>query len=693
MMKTSNWSFSRKLLTVNLAYLLPCALLIFFLTKEKNNQVEFSTKENSGIEYSKILVRILVMSSQHKIFSESPVPEVAARAELIEGQIDHNFKELEEVDLKYGEALLFTDLDLSNRNRVQASYRALKAQWQEVAQKPEGRAANYARLYGNLIKAINHATDSSNLILDPDLDSYYLMDIITTSMPRLIESQRDLIGQVYAKISDSEQAKRKYLVELATQTHVLEDLVSHIQSGVYTTLNEDKGFYGVLASMQKELPSELKAFTATQDKLLRSLNATINTGLEGEPLEFDSDFYLHSIDALESTQVFYDQLAETLADLINIRIAKHSAERWQALVLTLLVWLIPGFLSLVTVRRLGGSFGSAVARLLSQAEAALQSSSQLAQASSVVSSGSTEQAAALQETGASMSEMASMIARTTDQASNSQQLASRVAQKAEEGCGVMEKMVLSMDSIQQANSQLQNISNIINEISNKTNMINDIVGKTQLLSFNASIEAARAGQHGRGFAVVAEEVGNLAQTSGKAAKGIRDLIDDSQKQVAHILKLTLERVADGKKVTEQAQTIFSGIASDIVLISDQVESVSEAAREQQFGIEQISKAMLQMDQTTRSNNSAAQTAALLSDQLSGQSRKLTVIAQSISKLVVGKKKASQTLNARTEFSNPNTQEALEIDSHSLMDKIVSQNHEVDPVETMSADDSSFRKVG
>ncbi|MHA0111674.1 methyl-accepting chemotaxis protein, partial [Klebsiella pneumoniae] len=78
-----------------------------------------------------------------------------------------------------------------------------------------------------------------------------------------------------------------------------------------------------------------------------------------------------------------------------------------------------------------------------------------------------------------------------------------------------------------ANSQLQSISNIIGEISAKTNIINDIVFKTQLLSFNASIEAARAGQHGRGFAVVAEEVGNLAQMSGNAAKEIRALLEDS----------------------------------------------------------------------------------------------------------------------------------------------------------------------
>ncbi|RYZ47579.1 MAG: hypothetical protein EOP07_26775, partial [Proteobacteria bacterium] len=184
MIKTSNWSFSRKLLTVNMAYLLPCALLIFFLTKEKNSQIEFSAKEVYGVEYSKVLVKLLMQSSQHKIFSESSDPQMVARAKGLESQIEHEFKELEQVDQDYGEVLLFTDVELSARSRIQSSYRALKAQWQDVVQKNEGRDQSYARLYGNLSVAIAHATDISNLILDPDLDSYYMMDIVTGRLPR-----------------------------------------------------------------------------------------------------------------------------------------------------------------------------------------------------------------------------------------------------------------------------------------------------------------------------------------------------------------------------------------------------------------------------------------------------------------------------------------------------------------------------
>ncbi|EQC49763.1 methyl-accepting chemotaxis protein [Bacteriovorax sp. DB6_IX] len=70
----------------------------------------------------------------------------------------------------------------------------------------------------------------------------------------------------------------------------------------------------------------------------------------------------------------------------------------------------------------------------------------------------------------------------------------------------------------EGNKKINEIVSVINEISEKTKVINDIVFQTKLLSFNASVEAARAGEHGKGFAVVAEEVGNLAQMSGKAAE-------------------------------------------------------------------------------------------------------------------------------------------------------------------------------
>ena len=105
--------------------------------------------------------------------------------------------------------------------------------------------------------------------------------------------------------------------------------------------------------------------------------------------------------------------------------------------------------------------------------------------------------------------------------------------------------------------QLQNIAVIINQINSKTAVINDIVSKTELLSLNASIESARAGEYGKGFCyLLLKEVGNLAKVSGKAANEIQELITASQEQVNKILGLTKARVDDGKKSLVKHKNLY-----------------------------------------------------------------------------------------------------------------------------------------
>jgi methyl-accepting chemotaxis protein len=262
--------------------------------------------------------------------------------------------------------------------------------------------------------------------------------------------------------------------------------------------------------------------------------------------------------------------------------------------------------------------------------------------SSSLAAVSSQQAAAVQETVASLTEMMSMIAQTTGHAKESSGLAHRVAEKTQDGQRIMQNMVASMEGIEQAGAQLKNIATIISEIAAKTNVINDIVNKTQLLSFNASIEAARAGAHGRGFAVVAEEVGNLAQMSGTSAKEIQALLQDSQKQVNHILDVTRERVDEGRKVSKDAVGAFNEISRDVDAISTAIQSIAAATREQESGIQQTSAAMRQLDETAQRSNLAAQETAHAAGELGIQGQRLHAVVHISRALILGRSAVEPT---------------------------------------------------
>lgn len=245
----------------------------------------------------------------------------------------------------------------------------------------------------------------------------------------------------------------------------------------------------------------------------------------------------------------------------------------------------------------------------------VQTISELSQSSMDVSAGSRAQSRIIQGSSEHMYRISRLIAKMAREAEMSQSIARRVAEKTQDGIKVMDRMVKSMKAIRQANNHLDQIRNIIREISAKTNVINDIVLKTQFLSFNASIEAERAGQHGRGFAVVAEEVGSLAQLSGKAADEIRTLLDDSQNQVTSIVQNTQDRVSEGRSVMEKANTLFTEIARDIEEISEKVKSSSDLSNEQMLGIDQVTRIVRQLDESTQINTNVAEQTGQLTRQL------------------------------------------------------------------------------
>jgi len=274
-------------------------------------------------------------------------------------------------------------------------------------------------------------------------------------------------------------------------------------------------------------------------------------------------------------------------------------------VILLLVVILGGAAAFKISKSISDPINNIAQNLLENQNDLSKISDELTVSSGELSSTSAEQASATQESVAAMEEMKSMLGHTHQYSQSSQQTAGEVSSKAGEGNIIMEELSHSMTGIERANQDMTNMGLIIEQIGKKTDIINEIVFKTQLLSFNASIEAARAGQHGKGFSVVAEEVGNLAKMSGESAQEIAALLDSSSKEVNKVIASTKKSVESGMRTTQEALDIFLQIKQNVALVDQQVKSITQATNEQQEGIVQTSMALVQLGDAASNNNRLA----------------------------------------------------------------------------------------
>jgi methyl-accepting chemotaxis protein len=212
-----------------------------------------------------------------------------------------------------------------------------------------------------------------------------------------------------------------------------------------------------------------------------------------------------------------------------------------------------------------------------------------------------EQAASLEQTSASMEEMSATVKKNAENALQANQLTNGSRDIADRGGQVVAKAVDAMARIEDSSRKISDIIGVIDEIARQTN----------LLALNAAVEAARAGDAGRGFAVVASEVRSLAQRSSQAAKDIKDLITSSSSQVQ-----------EGVGLVNQTGTSLTEILGSIKQVADIVAEIASASGEQSTGIDQINKALNQMDEVTQQNSALVEENAASAKTLEHQSEQM-----------------------------------------------------------------------
>jgi methyl-accepting chemotaxis protein len=289
--------------------------------------------------------------------------------------------------------------------------------------------------------------------------------------------------------------------------------------------------------------------------------------------------------------------------------------------------------------------------------AVIKGSEETLETSDVLMQSNQEQASGLQETMSSLDEISAMIKRNAESATNSKDSSNTSKNVALSGKNTIDEMLVTINDISSSNKRITEKMNenneqfmeflkMIKEIGDKTNVINDIVFQTKLLSFNASVEAARAGEQGKGFSVVAEEVGSLANMSGKASEEISSLLEGSIQKVETIVqetKVTMEslmkegssKIESGISKTHECESALEQIMNNVNLVNDKVGEISVACVEQSQGVTEINTAMTRLNDVSTRNQTASKNASKSAKDLRGQADKLNEVIDNVQDLVSG----------------------------------------------------------
>jgi methyl-accepting chemotaxis protein len=474
--------------------------------------------------------------------------------------------------------------------------------------------------------------DASGMALDPEASTYYLIQSVLASLPRLTES----LGQARAKgsavlhrgeIRPEDRAAFAALLETAR-------LQARNARGAMDKAVAGDARIGTMAgaALAAANTAAADAFKLIEQELVKA----------DKPGMAPADYFKATTERIDAQFQLVDKAFRTLDTLLAERV--QTAQRGLALMLALVVVLgTAGTLfGLAVARSITRSLDQAVrvARAVAQgdltvpvgprgrdepgqlldalaamqqqlvqvvgsvrgnAESVATASAQIAQGNADLSQRTEEQASALQQTAATMDELGSTVRNNADNAKQADELARNASTVARQGGTVVGDVVATMKEIDDSSRRIAEIIGTIDGIAFQTN----------ILALNAAVEAARAGEQGRGFAVVAGEVRALAQRSAEAAREIKGLIAAS-----------VERVERGSALVGRAGSTMADVVAAIERVTAVVAEISSASGEQARGISQVGEAVGQMDRTTQQNSALVEESAAAADSLRGQAAQL-----------------------------------------------------------------------
>lgn len=473
--------------------------------------------------------------------------------------------------------------------------------------------------------------------LDHDLLQLRIIGSTERKFGEVVQAWKNLLLRGH----DPEQA-RKYGAELDEREKSIQKLVADFRAS-----DDAQRFEAPLAEFSAAFGNMMQSYRKAQTQFLqpKAWNASAADaavrGIDRKVLDGVS-----RIVKIVEERAHEDENRSTAA---NQQIMQLSA--WSTLICGFAFFCLFSYF----LNRMIQSLNAIMHRLSGSSHEVAEASTLIAHSSTELSTSVTEQAATMQEMVATIDEISVMVQRNTEATEESLRMASASQNLAREGGVRVQQMVASFhdisqshdaitDAMNRSHDDIARITTLIGEIGNQTRVINDIVFQTRLLSFNASVEAARAGEHGKGFAVVAEEVGQLAQMSGRAAREISANLEHTHQQVQDIVSRTRDtvhglmnngkaRIEAGTKVAGECGRVLSQITESFTAVHQKISEIATASGEQNRGIQEVTRAIGQLEDASHQNATVAEQCSGASEQLHDESAALKTLVADLMKTV------------------------------------------------------------
>ncbi|RZI86241.1 MAG: hypothetical protein EOP38_02270 [Rubrivivax sp.] len=592
--------FNAKAVAISLIFTIPLGWLSWQYFGDKAASIEFSSKERLGVTYAGQLLPLLSALQQQRTLTVSEAPSQAALAS-VQQEVAQRLKALDQAQQTLG-----TDLGTAK------PYQAFMDANRKLASAAAGFDTAWATHTGQLdqlVTLLSASTDGSNLTLDPDIDTYYLMDASMFRLPLLMEYVAQL-GDVGAKLLRTSPPTPAQVRRVTELTVLATGQLQAVRDGldkVYAYNGDARKPLNADEAMDK-VAAFLKGVDA---RLLRP------EGALGEPQSHQAE----AQQALAQLKELTGRATTHMDELIAVRVGAMNQARTLTCVVMALSVLTAAYLFLCFKKVLDGGLREIALHLDAMRDGDLtsrpkawghdevtrliaslcdmqgslrlivsqvrQSSDALLHGAGEISSGSADlsartesNAASLQQTAASMSTMTQTVHSSADNSRAAATIAHGNAESASQGLGIIQQAINSMSAVKASSGKIGDIIGVIDGIAFQTN----------ILALNAAVEAARAGEQGKGFAVVASEVRALALRSATAAREIKTLITDS-----------MDKVDDSTVVIQTAGKTMDELVSNADRMRGLLQEISGSAAEQSTGITEIGLAVQALDQSTQQN--------------------------------------------------------------------------------------------